>query len=152
MDGLQGKLLDKTGWDILQALQKDGRISYRELGKEVGLSTPAVSERVRKLEENGIIRGYQAVLDLERLGRPITAFTSVKTNPEKNPNLIKFVEESPAVLEAHYITGDASFLLKIAVASIKEMEQLIQSISHYGATSTSIVMSTYAEGKTLRPD
>ena len=152
MDTLQDKLLDKTGWDLLQILQKDGRISYRELGKKVGLSTPAVSERIRKMEEAGLIEGYQAVLNLERLGRSITAFVSVKTVPDKNPGLIKFAQESAAVLEAHYITGDSSFVLKIAVSSIKEMEQVIQSVSHYGATSTSIVMSTYVDGKAIRPE
>ncbi len=142
-------MLDKTSWDILQTLQKDGRISYRELGQVVGLSTPAVSERVRKLEESGIIKGYQAILDLKKLGFPITAFMTVRTTPDKNDKLISFIQAEPTVHEAHYITGDASFILKIAVASIKEMEQVIQSISYYGATTTSIVMSTHVDGKII---
>ena len=69
---LQNKLLDKTSWNLLEALQKDGRASYRELGNQIGLSTPAVSERIRKLEDAGIITGYRAVLDLEQLGRTMS--------------------------------------------------------------------------------
>jgi Lrp/AsnC family leucine-responsive transcriptional regulator len=149
---LHNKLLDKTSWDLLAALQKDGRIPYRELGRRVGLSTPAVSERVRKLEEAGIIKGYRAVLDLEKLGRGITAFVNVQTTPDKNAPLIAFIQASPAVLEGHYITGRASFVLKIAVASIGEVEQFINEVSHYGTTQTSIVMSTHVQHKIIAGD
>ena len=137
---LHSKLLDKTSWEILEALQKNGRASYRELGNQIGLSTPAASERIRKLEDAGIITGYRAVLDLEKLGRTITAFVRIQTTPEKNAPLIEFLQASPAVLEGHYITGQASFLLKIAVASIGDMEQFINKVSHYGTTQTSIVL------------
>lgn len=149
MSTLHNKGLDGTDWAILQTLQQNGRISYRELGQQIGLSTPAVSERVRKLEESGVIQGYKAQLDIVKLGRAITAFMSVKTTPTKNEKLIELVQRSPSILEAHYITGEASFILKLAVSSIKEMEQTIQEISHYGATSTSVVMSTYVDGKVL---
>ncbi len=144
---LHNKLLDKTGRQLLEALQKEGRASYRDLGKQIGLSTPAVSERIRKLEDAGIIAGYRAVLDLEKVGRAITAFVSVQTTPEKNEGLIAFIQDSPAVLEGHYITGQASFVLKIAVASIGEMEQFINKVSYFGATQTSIVMSTHVKNK-----
>ena len=144
---LQNKLLDETSWKLLEVLQNDGRVSYRDLGSRIGLSTPAVSERIRKLEDAGIITGYRAVLDLEKLGRTITAFVRIQTTPEKNAPLIEFFQTSPAVLEGHYITGQASFLLKIAVASIGEMEQFINKASHYGTTQTSIVLSTHLENK-----
>ena len=111
------------------------------------MSTPAVSERIRKLEDAGIITGYRAVLDLETLGRTITAFVRIQTTPEKNAPLIEFLQISPAVLEGHYITGQASFLLKIAVASIGDMEQFINKVSHYGTTQTSIVLSTHMDNK-----
>ncbi len=149
---LHEKLLDKTGWKLLQTLQKEGRIAYRELGKAIGLSTPAVSERVRKMEEAGIITGYRAVLDLEKLGRGITAFVSIQTTPDKYEPLIDFMENSPVVLEGHYITGQASFIIKIAVASIKEMERFINQVSHYGATQTSVVMSTHVKNKIIEDD
>lgn len=144
---LQNKLLDETSWKLLEVLQKDGRVSYRDLGSQIGLSTPAVSERIRKLEDAGIITGYRAVLNLEKLGRTITAFVRIQTTPEKNTSLIEFFQTSPAVLEGHYITGQASFLLKISVASIGEMEQFINKASHYGTTQTSIVLSTHMENK-----
>ena len=146
---LNDKVLDKTGWKLLEALQKDGRASFRELGVQVGLSTPAASERVRKLEDAGIISSYRAVLDLEKLGRSITAFITVQTRPERNPPLIEFIQSSPVVLEGHYITGQASFIFKIAVPSIHDMEKFIKSLSHYGATQTSIVMSTYMQNKVI---
>ena len=147
---LHEKLMDETSWAILEALQKNGRLSYSDLGKKVGLSTPAVSERVRKLEEAGIITGYRAVIDLNKLGREITAFVSIRSTPDKNKKLIQFIQRSPVVAEGHYITGQASYILKINVASIKEMERFIGEVSHYGATNTSVVMSTHVENKLIK--
>ena len=140
---LQAKQLDATDWKLLESLQQDGRISYRELGQKIGLSTPAVSERVRKLEDAGVITGYSAKLDLGKLGRDITAFVSVNTRPESNEPLQKFVQKTPEVLEAHYITGQASFILKIALRSISSLEDFIKLLSHFGPTQTSIVLSTH---------
>ena len=146
---LHGKTIDDVDWRLLEALQINGRTSYRELGQQIGLSTPAVSERVRKLEEAGIISGYGARLDLAGLGRSITAFVSVNTRPERNEPLIKFVKKSDAILEAHYITGQASFILKIAIDSIGELEDFIKQISHYGPTQTSIVLSTHVDNRVI---
>ena len=142
--------LDGTSWAILEALQENGRIPYSELGKKVGLSTPAVSERVRKLEENGIITGYRATLDMQKLGREITAFVSIRSTPDKNKKLIDFIKNSPVVEEGHYITGQASYIVKIVVPKIKDMETFIGEISHFGATNTSIVMSTHVDKKIFR--
>ncbi len=141
--------LDSTSWQILKVLQKHGRISYSELGKIVGLSTPAVSERVRKLEEIGAIERYQAVVNPRLLGYEITALVSIKTAPVNYGRLIGFAERSGAVTECHYITGDASFVLKIVVQDIKEMERFIGEVSHIGTTNTSVVMSTNVDGKIL---
>ncbi len=149
---LHNKLLDETTWKLLEALQVDGRASYRALGNEIGLSTPAVSERIRKLEDEQIITGYRAALDLEKLGRSITAFVSVQTTPDTNTAFIAFIKASPFVLEAHFITGQASFILKIAVASIRQLEHFIHQASHYGRTLTSIVMSTHVQNKVICND
>ena len=143
-------LLDETSWAILVALQENGRIPYSELGKKVGLSTPAVSERVRKLEESGIITGYRATLDMHKLGREIIAFVSIRSTPDKNKKLIEFIKNSPVVEEGHYITGQASYILKIVVPKIKDMETFIGEVSHFGATNTSVVMSTHVERKIFR--
>ena len=142
--------LDDTSWAILEALQINGRLSFSELGKKVGLSTPAVSERIRKLEESGIITGYCATLDLQKLGREITAFVSVRSTPDKNRKLIEFIKNSPVVEEGHYITGQASYILKIVVPKIKDMETFIGEASHFGATNTSVVMSTHVDRKIAR--
>lgn len=147
---LNRNMIDETSWAILEALQENGRLSYSELGKKVGLSTPAVSERVRKLEETGIITGYRATLNLKKLGREITAFVSIRSTPDKNKKLIDFIKQSPAVAEGHYITGQASFILKIVVTNIKELETFIGEASYYGTTNTSIVMSTHVEQKGVR--
>ena len=147
---LNEKLLDETAWQILEALQENGRLSYSELGKKIGLSTPAVSERVRKLEDAGIITGYRATIDLQKLGREIIAFVSIRSTPDQNKRLIQFIQNSPVVSEGHYITGQASYILKIVVANIKEMETFIGEVSHFGATNTSVVMSTYVESKIVR--
>ncbi|MEM7333930.1 MAG: Lrp/AsnC family transcriptional regulator [Chloroflexota bacterium] len=147
---LNKNLLDDTSWAILEALQENGRIPYSELGKKVGLSTPAVSERVRKLEENGIITGYRATLDMHKLGREITAFVSIRSTPDKNKKLIEFIKNSPVVEEGHYITGQASYIVKIVVPKIKDMETFIGEISHFGATNTSVVMSTHVDKKIFR--
>lgn len=147
---LQDKKLDQIDWKLLDALQRDGRKSYRELGEEIGLSTPAISERVRKLEDAGIINGYGAKLDLAKLGLGILAYVSVNTRPESNDPLQKFVKKNPQVLEAHYITGQASFILKIAVASIGELEEFIKRLSHFGPTQTSIVLSTHVADRVVQ--
>lgn len=146
---LQGRKLDSTDWKLLEALQQDGRISYRELGQKIGLSTPAVSERVRKLEDSGVITGYGAKLDLAKLDRGITAFVSVNTRPESNEPLQKFVKKTAEVLEAHYITGQASFILKISLGSIAALEDFIKRLSHFGPTQTSIVLSTHVEERVI---
>ena len=149
---LQERKIDSTDWKILEALQEDGRISYRELGQKIGLSTPAVSERVRKLEDAGVITGYGAKLDLAKLDRGITAFVSVNTRPERNGPLQEFVKKTPEVLEAHYITGQASFILKISLTSIASLEDFIKRLSHFGPTQTSIVLSTHVASRVISGD
>ncbi len=146
---LNEKKVDETDWKILKALQTNGRVSYRELGEQIGLSTPAVSERVRKLEDAGVIEGYSARLNLEKLGKSIVAFVNVNTRPESNEPLQKFVKKTPEVLEAHYITGQASFVLKIAIGSILDLEDFIKKLSHFGPTQTSIVLSTHVENRVV---
>ncbi len=141
--------LDDTSWKLLRILQNEGRISYSELGKKVGLSTPAVSERVRKLEEAGVISGYQAKVNPEALGYDTVALVSIKTTPNNYGKLISFAEKSGALTECHYVTGDASFVMKIVVRDIKEMEHFISAVSHIGSTNTSVVMSTKIDAKIL---
>jgi Lrp/AsnC family leucine-responsive transcriptional regulator len=145
-------LLDEIGWNILSELQQNARIPFAELGRRVGLSTPAVTERVRKMEEEGIILGYRAQIDTSKVGLPLLAFVSIKVGGE---NLTRFMELSaqhPEVLECHRVTGSDSFLLKVAVSSVGHLESLLDALMPYVATTTHLVLSTaLAWGNITKP-
>ena len=136
------KLLDDTGWRILVELQKDARQSFAALGRRVGLSTPAVLERVRKLEEAGLILGYHAELDHAKLGLPITAYIRLTVVGEGLHNMIAIAENLDEVLECHRVTGTDSFVMKVAVTSVEHLQKLFDQFPPYVATTTSIILSS----------
>lgn len=136
------KGLDPTGKRLLALLQENARLSYSELGRQVGLSTTAVIDRIHRLEDAGLITGYRVELDREKLGLSVLAFVRLQTIPERYPALLALVEAMPAVLECHHVTGEESFVIKLVVATVAELEPLIEQLSRFGRTSTSIVMST----------
>ena len=145
--------LDETDTTILHLLQTRGRIKRTEIAEVVGLSIPSVSERMRKLEERGVITGYRAVLDAKRLGRDITAFVRVRsTGSEHYPEFIKAVTDMDEVQELHSVTGGGSHLLKIRVANTAALEQLLgalQALPGVRGTETSLVLSTLKETRYL---
>lgn len=143
------KLLDNTGWLILRHLQAEGRLSFVELGQRVGLSPPAVAERVRRMEEAGIIRGYRAEVSAERVGLPVAAFIRLQTARSNYPALLAEAHSNAAVLECHHLAGQDAFLLKIATAAVADLEAVIERLSRYGDTQTSIVLSSPVNGKAL---
>ncbi|MEM9156362.1 MAG: Lrp/AsnC family transcriptional regulator [Cyanobacteria bacterium P01_F01_bin.33] len=134
--------LDEISLHLLQELQANARLSFAELGRRVGLSLPAVSERVRRLEEMGVITGYRAAISPTTLGYTLTAFVRLSTTPQSYPRLIQALEALPEVLECHHVTGRESFVLKVIAPSISELEALIGQLSSYGPTETAIVMSS----------
>lgn len=136
------KLLDATGWEILNALQEDARVSFSELGRRVGLSSPAVAERVRRLEEAGIITGYHAQVNTEKLGYALTAFIRIKTTSETCHIVSALVNELPEVLECHRITGDDCFIMRVVVSSVAHLETLIDRLFPYGQPTTSVILSS----------
>ncbi len=136
------KLLDEIGWQILAALQENARLSYAELGRQVGLSTPAVAERVRRLEEAGVIKGYYTEIGAEKAGIALMAFVQLNTPADKYPFVLPLFKSMPEVLECHHVTGGTSFIIKIVAVSIPHLEALIERLSSYGTTSTSIVLSS----------
>jgi len=137
------KLLDPTGWQILRELEANARLSFAELGRRVGLSLPAVAERVRKMEDAGIILGYRAQVDPARIGLPICAFVRIRLERELDwSRLEASMAELPHVLEWHNLTGDDCAIVKVAVASIPELERIIQQLKSFGQTTTSIVLSS----------
>ena len=145
------KLLDSIGWSILQALQEDARLSFAELGRRVGLSLPAVAERVRRMEEAGIITGYHALVEAKAVDRPITAFIRITVPGERYPAFTSLVRQLEEVLECHHLTGADAFIIKAVVSSIAHLETLITRLSPYGQTTTSIVLSSPVMRRVLGP-
>lgn len=127
---------------ILTLLQDDARTSYAELGRRVGLTTPAVIERVRKLEHAGVITGYRAEVDTAKVGLPITAFIRMSITGIDYSHIIEVAQGSPEVLECHRGTGGDSFIMKVAVSSVEHLQELIDRLTPYGITTTTIVLSS----------
>ena len=136
------KLLDAKGWQILRELQNEGRLSFAELGRRVGLSTPAAAERVKNLEASGIISGYRAEIDLDKVGLPILAVVRMSAVGDVLTRITAAVRDMPEILECHRATGADSFIMKVAVASVEHLEALIDRLTPFGSTSTSIVLSS----------
>jgi Lrp/AsnC family leucine-responsive transcriptional regulator len=142
--------LDVVDRHILSVLQEDCKLPLAKIGERVGLSAPSVAERIKKLEESGIIRGYTAILDSRKLGKDITAFIGVFID---HPKLInKFerdIDRLEDVQECHHVTGQHTLLLKVKVDNTSALEELIRklrSIEGVSRTETSVVLSTYTEG------
>ena len=135
-------LLDETGWRILQELQRDARLSFHELGRRVGLSSPAAAERVRKLEDAGIITGYGAKIDAAKVGLPIMAIIRLTTPINPWPQADNLIAEFPELVEFHRVTGSDSYIFKVIVASIAHLELVINRLVPYGPLTTSIVLSS----------
>ncbi|HUH61755.1 MAG TPA: Lrp/AsnC family transcriptional regulator [Terracidiphilus sp.] len=136
--------LDRIAWRIVEELQQDARLSWAELGRRVGLTTPAVAERVHRLEQMGVIRGFHADICLERLGMPILIFVRLSmAGPE---SLVRaFQQQSKTwdeVLECHRVTGSDSFIVKARVVSVEHLERFLDKMGHYGTTSTATVLSS----------
>ncbi|MBL8170312.1 MAG: Lrp/AsnC family transcriptional regulator [Acidobacteria bacterium] len=134
------KLLDEIGWRILAELQENARLTFAELGRRVGLSIPAVTERVHRLQEAGIITGYRAEIDPEKVGYPITAFIRMSINGGTTAKIEALVKDMPEVSECHRGTGVDSFVMKVNVLSVAHLESLIDRLLPYGTTTTSIIL------------
>jgi Lrp/AsnC family leucine-responsive transcriptional regulator len=151
MTMLNGKLLDDIGRQILKILQVDGRISFNELGRRVGLSSPAVAERVRRMEEAGIILGYRAIVDQSRIGYPIMAFIRLSTTVARLPQADELAKSIPEVLECHHLTGSDGVILKVVVSSVGHLETVISKMGDCGMTTTAIVLSSPITGRAIDP-
>ena len=144
---------DALDRQILQLLQTDGRIKLSELGRRVRLSPAAVTERVRRLESAGVIGGYGARVDPARLGYGIQAF--IRVNPHggynlKHPRTLELIER-PEIVEVHHVVGEDCWILKVAVRDTVHLEEVLEEVSALGRTTTSIVLNTPVDRKTLLP-
>ncbi len=142
-------MIDEIDWKILKELQINARTTFAELGRRVGLTTPAVIERIRKLEDAAIITGYRAEIDTAKVGLPIMAFIRMSITGVDYSHIIEVVGESTEVLECHRGTGNDSFIMKVAVADVGHLQTLIDRLTPYGITTTSIVLSSPVKSRVI---
>ena len=143
--------LDRIAWKIIEELQQNARISWAELGRRVGLTTPAVAERVHRLQKLGVIRGFHADISLERLGLPILIF--VRLSMAGSEALVRTFQQQVKtwyeVIECHRVTGSDSFIVKARVVSVEHLERFLDKLGHYGTTSTATVLSSPVLQRTI---
>ncbi len=144
--------LDTLDERILSELQSNGRLTMKALAERVGLSSPAMIERVRRLEERGVLAGYRAIIDPHAIGRSLTAMISVDLDRRHYDAFLNRLRSEPAIEECHRVTGNHAFLVKAHVASTDDLEALIDELQDVGAKCTSsIVLSTPIEGAPIVP-
>ncbi|GCE14657.1 Lrp/AsnC family transcriptional regulator [Tengunoibacter tsumagoiensis] len=144
------KLLDETGWLLLQELQQNARLSYSELGQRVGLSSPAVADRMRKMEEAGIITGYRTEINLGKLGLPMMAIIRLGSFAGQSCNSVAAqVGQIPEVLECYRVTGSDSVIAKVVAGSVEHLGKVVDQLSLYGLPTTSLVISKGRESRLI---
>ena len=151
MDFQYEKLLDQIGLKILSVLQENARMPLSRIGNKVGLSAPAVAERMRKLEEAGVIKGYHARIAPEAIGRSVSAFIKLTTDSRNYTAVKTLAAEMHQINSCYHITGDASFIIHVLVEDIPALESVVDRLSPFGQTQTSIVLSTSVEKTALVP-
>ncbi|MFZ3597812.1 Lrp/AsnC family transcriptional regulator [Streptomyces sp. BH104] len=134
--------LDPTDIRILEALQRNGRASYAELARSVSMSPSAVTERVRRLEESGVVSGYSAVVSPEALGLDILAFVRLRYPTGNYKPFHDLLDTTPQIVEAHHVTGEDCFVLKVIARSMRDLEHTTGRIAALGSVTTSIVYSS----------
>lgn len=138
-DGANLPRIDATDRKIISELTTDGRVSFAELGRRVSLSSPAVAERVQRLERAGVITGYRAEIDPRTLGFQLTAIVRIKPAPGQLPRIPELAAQIPEIGECHRITGEDCFYLKIHLRSIDELSAVLDRFLIYGETTTSLI-------------
>jgi Lrp/AsnC family leucine-responsive transcriptional regulator len=138
----QRQILDQTNQRLLVSLQDDARLSLAELGRRVGLSPPAVGERLQRLERDGVIRGYRTDVDPRALGFGLSAIIRVRPAPRQQHKVAELARATPEVVECHRITGEDCFLIKAHVRSVTHLEEIIDQVASFGQTTTSIIQSS----------
>jgi len=140
--GIANPLLDEINRKLLQLLHADPRLSMSELARRVEMSAPAVTERVQRLEEAGVIAGYRLDVDPRALGLPMAAFVRIRPMPGQLTKVADLAQRTPEVVECHRITGEDCFLLKVQVADVKALEKTLDRFLMFAQTTTSIIQSS----------
>jgi Lrp/AsnC family transcriptional regulator, leucine-responsive regulatory protein len=139
---LANRSQDATNTALLRELQEDARLSLAELGRRVGLSPPAVADRLERLEGAGVIRGYRAEVDPRALGYQLAVVLRIRPAPRELKKVAELAQRTPEVVECHRITGDDCYLMKAHVRDVDHMEEVIDRFAIYGQTTTSIIQSS----------
>src|SRR6266581_3483803 len=134
--------IDAVNIRVLEELQRDPRLTMSELGRRVGMSSPAVTERVRRLEEAGVIRGYSLDPNPTALGLPIAAYIRIRPNPGQLSRIAELAQQIPEVVECHRVTGEDCFILKVHIPAIDQLDRLLDCFLVYGSTTTSLIQSS----------
>lgn len=134
--------MDETDRRLLRELQENARLSLAELGRRVNLSSPAVAERVQRLERTGVIAGYRADVDPKALGYPIAAFVRIRPTTRQLHKIPELAREVPEVVECHRVTGEDCFVLKLHLRAMDDLEDILDRFIVLGQTTTSIIHST----------
>jgi Lrp/AsnC family transcriptional regulator, leucine-responsive regulatory protein len=144
--------IDGVDWRLLAELQQNARLSYAEMGRRVGLTPPAVAERLRRMEDAGIIAGYRVELRMEKIGLPIQAVIRVAGYGARSPlELGRLIEQSPEVMECLRVTGEDAYILRVAVRSSAHLEELLDRLSVHGRTITHMVLSELVSHRVVEP-
>jgi len=143
--------LDATDWNLLNLLRQEARLSFAELGRKLRLSAPAVAERMKRLEERGVIRAYRAEIDLSKLGRGLHVYMRAVVQPKDYARFRRAVETMDEILECYHVTGEESFLLRAAVTAVPSLEALIEKLTAFGPTRTSVILSTSLDRRNFLP-
>jgi Lrp/AsnC family transcriptional regulator, leucine-responsive regulatory protein len=144
---LSEQQLDPTNLQLIEALQVDARLSLAELGRRVGLTAPAVGERIGRMEEAGVIRGYHADVDPRALGYELSVILRIRPDARMISKVAELAQRTPEVTECHRVTGDDCFIMRITVRDVTHLEELIDRFVLYGQTTTSIVQSSPVPGR-----
>ena len=152
MKGKNVPEIDETSWRILEELQKNARIPFRQLAEKIGLSPTATIERVKRLEEEGVITGYHAEVNPERLGYFFSAVVALQAkydNPD--PVIDEVIKEIPEIVSSWSVTGTSDFLLEVQVPSLGFLQELLVKLSKHGKITTSIVLPNSTQKRLVRP-
>lgn len=135
--------MDNTDFKIINILQDNCKTSTREIGQIVGLTAPAVAERINRLKDGGMIEGFHAQIDELQMGKQIVAFVQVNVPPKTYDSFCHFCLDHPAIIEHHHIVGLNNALIRVRVGDAQELEDLLRQIRRFGLSNTSVLLSTF---------
>ena len=144
-------LLDATNLRMLVELQSDARISLAELGRRVGLSSPAVAERLKRIEREGVITGYRAEIEPRKLGYSLGVIIRIRPSPRQLAAVAELARNTPEVVECHRVTGDDCFVVTAYVRDVEHLEVVIDAFAAYGQTTSSVMQSSPVPRRGLAP-